>query len=89
LFIHGQFGHKWLKLAVDAGHCFKENFLKPQKFVIPAKAGIQSLVYSRTWNGLDPRLRGDDRFLEVAQNKTRHKLRGAFFICARTRATMA
>jgi hypothetical protein len=36
------------------------NFSKPQKFVIPAKAGIQSLVYSTTWNGLDPRLRGDD-----------------------------
>jgi hypothetical protein len=45
------------------------NFSKPQKFVIPAEAGIESLVYLRTWNGLDPRLRGDDRFLEVAYIK--------------------
>jgi hypothetical protein len=47
--------------------CFNwGNFYLPKKFVIPAKAGIQSFVYSIAWDGLVPGLRREDGFLEVS-----------------------
>jgi hypothetical protein len=45
--------------------CTFAYFYFPQIFVIPAKAGIQPIVISTTYQVLDPGLRRDDGFLEV------------------------
>jgi hypothetical protein len=65
-FIHVRFETKALQNGRGQRDLICGNVSKPQKFVIPAKAGIQPFVFSRTWNGLDPGLRRDDRLLEVA-----------------------
>ena len=41
------------------------DFYQPQIFVIPAEAGIQSIVISKSWKGLGPGLRRDDGLIEV------------------------
>jgi hypothetical protein len=49
------------------------NFSNPQEFVIPAKAGIQSFVNSRTWTDWVPAVAGTTRLIEVSMGKLKHR----------------
>jgi hypothetical protein len=51
-------GHKWLEIPVDKWVYKREPFPRSQNFVIPAKAGTQSTVVSKTLMTLIPAFAG-------------------------------
>ena len=60
LAVAGFLGHLWLEKRAEWRSRSVETSRNIKNFVIPAKAGTQSPVYSRTWNGLGPGLRRGD-----------------------------